>query len=74
MGTDNYVPFTEKDLEYDKTWNWTAGISYAVGVLPSQEDNTLKYWEYGLYNDEKTDEYINDVYSRIFKTIDELSH
>jgi hypothetical protein len=73
MGTDNYVPFTEKDLEYNKSWNWSAGSSYAVGVLPSQEDNTLKYWEYGLYNDEKTDEHIKDVYSRIFKTIDELS-
>jgi hypothetical protein len=73
IGTDNYVPFTEKDLEYEKTSNWTAGTSYAVGVLTSQEDDTLKKWEYGLYNDEKTDEHIKEMYSRIFKTIDELN-
>ncbi|WP_335870872.1 hypothetical protein [Bacillus sp. 2205SS5-2] len=73
IGTDNYVPFTEKDLVYDKTSNWTAGISYAVGLLASQEDGTLKKWEYGLYNDEKTDEHIKEMYSRIFKTIDELN-
>jgi hypothetical protein len=74
MGTDTYVPFTEKDMDYDKTWNWTAGISYAVGVLTTQENDTLKNWGYGLYNDEKTDEHIKDVNSRIFKTIDELNH
>lgn len=73
IGTDFYVPFTEKDLEYDKTSNWSAGISYAVGVLGSQEDDTLKKWEYGLYNDEKTDEHIKGMYSIIFKTIDELN-
>jgi hypothetical protein len=73
IGTDNYVPFTEKDMEYNKTSNWTAGISYAVGILTSQEDNTLKHWVYGLYNDEKTDEHIKEMYSRIFKTIDELN-
>ncbi|WP_445491526.1 hypothetical protein [Niallia sp. 03133] len=73
IGTNNYVPFTEKDLEYEKTWDWTAGNSYAVGVLKSQENDTLKEWEYGLYNDEKTAEHIKDVYSRIFKTIAELN-
>ncbi|MGN1399961.1 MAG: hypothetical protein ACI4XL_00490 [Bacillus sp. (in: firmicutes)] len=73
IGTDNYVPFTEKNLEYDGTSDWTAGVSYAVGVLASQEDDTLKKWEYSLYNDEKTDEHIKEMYSRIFKTIDELN-
>ncbi|MFO1445591.1 hypothetical protein KDN24_20815 [Bacillus sp. Bva_UNVM-123] len=74
IGTYNFVPFTERDLEYDKSWNWATGDSYAVGVLVSQEDDTLKHWGYGLYNEEKTDENIEDVYSRIFKTIDELNH
>ncbi|MEK4148247.1 hypothetical protein NST02_14395 [Robertmurraya sp. FSL W8-0741] len=73
IGTDNFLPFTENELEYDKTSNWTAGTSYAVGVLTSQEDDTLKKWEISLYNDEKTDEHIEEMYSRIFTTIDELN-
>lgn len=73
IGTDNFLPFTENELEYDKTSNWTAGTSYAVGILTSQEDDTFKKWEYGLYNDEKSDEHIEEMYSRIFTTIDELN-
>jgi hypothetical protein len=69
IGTDNYVPFIEKDLEYNKNSNWTAGTSYTVGVLLSQ----LKHWEYGLYNDKKSDEHIKEMFSRIFKSIDELN-
>lgn len=69
IGTDNYVPFIEKDLEYNKNSNWTAGTSYTVGVLLSH----LKHWEYGLYNDKKTDEHIKEMFSRIFKTIDALN-
>jgi hypothetical protein len=69
IGTDNYVPFIEKDLEYNKDSSWTAGTSYTVGVLLSE----LKNWKYGLYNDKKTDENINEMFSRIFKTIDELN-
>ncbi|WP_225983678.1 MULTISPECIES: hypothetical protein [Bacillaceae] len=53
--------------------NWTSGNSYAVGIFTTQDDDTLKKWGYGLYNDEKNDEHIKDVYSRIFKTIDELN-
>jgi len=71
IGTDNYIPFVEKDMKYDKTMNWSAGISYAVGIL--KRDDALKKWEYGLYNDEPKEEHIKDVYSRIFKTIDELN-
>lgn len=71
IGTDNFIPFVEKDMEYDKTMNWSTGISYAVGILI--QDDTLKKWQYGLYNGEKKEEYIKDVYSRIFKTIDELN-
>jgi hypothetical protein len=74
ISANNHIPFTVEGVEYDHTWNWTAGKNYAVGVLTSQDDNTLKSWGYGLYNDEKTDVHIEDVYSRIFKTIDELNH
>lgn len=72
ISAKSHIPFTVKDTKYDNTWNWTAGNHYAVGVLTSQEDNSLKSWGYGLYNDEKTDDHIESVYSRIFKTIDEL--
>ena len=71
IGTDNFIPFVEKDMEYDKSMNWSSGISYAVGILI--QDDALKKWEYGLYNDEQKEEHIKDVYSRIFKTIDELN-
>ena len=72
IGTDAYAPFTEKDLEYDKSMNWTPGKGYAVGVLTLEDGHELKFWKYGLYNDEKKDEHINDVYTRIFKTIYDL--
>ena len=71
IGTDNFLPFVEKDMNYDKSMNWSAGISYAVGILI--QDDALEKWEYGLYNDEKKEEHIKDVYSRIFKTVDELN-
>ncbi|MEA3320685.1 MAG: lysozyme inhibitor LprI family protein [Bacillota bacterium] len=73
IGTDNFVPFTEKDLEYDTTSEWTAGVSYTVGVLISHEDDTLKHWGFGLHNDIKNDEHLKEMYSRIFMSIDELN-
>lgn len=71
IGTDHYVPFVEKDLIYNRASDWLPGSSYAAGVLSSQEDDSLYSWEYGLYNDEITDENMEDMYSRIFMTIDE---
>ncbi|WP_251284539.1 hypothetical protein [Cytobacillus sp. AMY 15.2] len=43
-----------------------------MGVLTSEENDSLQTWEYALYNDELTDESIRDVYLRMFKTLDEL--
>lgn len=74
IAAKSHIPFTVKDTEYHESWNWSAGNNYAVGVLTSQEDESLKTWGFGLYNDKKTDENIKDMYSRIFKTIDELNH
>lgn len=73
IGTANYVPFIEKDLGYDENSDWTVGTYYAVGIYPTSEAETLKHWGYGLYNDEKTEEHINEMYSRIFKTIEGLN-
>ncbi|WP_404346820.1 hypothetical protein LG311_14140 [Sutcliffiella horikoshii] len=73
IGTDNFVPFTEKDLDYDNTSEWTAGMSYAVGVHASQENDTLRHWGFGLHNDIKSDEHLKAMYSRIFMSIDEIN-
>lgn len=63
-----------KDVEYDSSWEWTLGKSYAVGVMTIQEDDeeVVKSWKYGLYNDEKNNENIKELYARIFWTIEEL--
>jgi hypothetical protein len=74
ISASSHIPFTVKETEYDETWKWTAGKNYAVGVLTSLEDDSLKSWGFGLYNDEKTDEHIKDVYSTIFKTTAELNN
>ncbi|MGD6831216.1 hypothetical protein ACQCT5_03575 [Sutcliffiella halmapala] len=73
ISAKNHIPFTVKETKYDENWSWSAGNGYAVGVLKSQEDGTLKSSNYGLYNDKKTTDNIKDVYSRIFKSIDELN-
>lgn len=73
ISTNSHLPFILKDIEFDKSWDWSAGEGYATGVLTSQNDNLLKYWEFGLYNDKKTDKHIEEMYSRIFKTIEELN-
>ncbi|MFC7063814.1 hypothetical protein [Halobacillus seohaensis] len=65
------IPFTMNDEKYSDSWGWIRGNSYAVGVIKSEEGDKLNGWGYSLYNDEKKDEYIKEVYSRIFKTIEE---
>lgn len=71
---NSHIPFTEKETEFNESWNWTAGNNYAVGVLTTNEDIPLKSWGFGLYNDKKTDENIKKVYSSIFETIEGLNH
>ncbi|MGG3455558.1 hypothetical protein [Paenibacillus rhizolycopersici] len=72
ISTTSHIPFTKKDIEYGESWGWSPGNSYAVGVLNSNEEDTLKSWGFGLYNDKKTNEHIEEVYSIIFTTIEEL--
>jgi len=71
ISAQNHIPFTEKDTEYNDSWDWTPGNSYATGVLKSQKDDSLKGWGFGLYNDKKNEENIKEMYSRIFKNIEE---
>jgi len=72
ISANSHIPFTIKETEFNESWNWSAGNNYAVGVLTSNEDKSLKSWGYGLYNDKKTDENIKEVFSRIFETIEGL--
>ncbi|TYR74234.1 hypothetical protein FZC79_15590 [Rossellomorea vietnamensis] len=70
----SHIPFTERESEMDQNWKWSPGKSFAVGILSSGEDDSLNSWGYSLYNDEKTDETVDEVFSRIFTTIEELNH
>lgn len=74
ISANSPIPFTVKDVEYDSSWEWASGKSYAVGVLTihEEDDEVVKSWGYGLYNDEKNDEHIKELYARIFRTIEEL--
>jgi hypothetical protein len=72
ISANNHIPFTIKGAKYDESWKWSAGQSYAAGVL-KQEDETLKSWGFSLYNDQKTVKHIKAVYSRIFKEINNLN-
>lgn len=74
FGTNNFLPFTQEKYPYNKTSHWTPGTSYAVGVLLLEESGQLNTWGYGFYNDLKTEDHIRDIYSRVFKTIDEIKH
>jgi hypothetical protein len=74
ISANSHIPFTIKETELNESWKWSAGNNYAVGVLASNEDKSLKSWGFGLYNDKKTDENIKEVFSRIFETIEGLKH
>ncbi|WP_079479022.1 hypothetical protein [Halobacillus salinus] len=71
IGAKSHIPFTAEDAVYDDSWKWEPGNSYAVGIKRNQEDGSSKNWGFGLSNEEKSKEHIADVYSRIFKIIEE---
>jgi hypothetical protein len=73
ISANSHIPFIIKETEYDKSWDWTPGNSYAVGVLKSAEDDSLKNWGFGLYNDVMTEEHIKATYSLIFKQVEKES-
>ncbi|OLS36756.1 hypothetical protein [Bacillus sp. MRMR6] len=73
ISAKSHIPFTVNTTEYNESWDWTPGNSYAVGVLKSAEDDSLKSWGFGLYNDEMIEEHIKEMYSRIFKQVEKES-
>lgn len=68
--TKSYRSFIQKDLTYEDDLNLKDSSNhYAIGYLSSDEVED-KYWYYGLYNDKVSPENIQEMYSRIFSTIE----
>ncbi|NFT07568.1 transcription elongation factor GreAB [Clostridium botulinum] len=63
------IPFIYEELSYEEVPQQGNPPFYAVGIYI--KDSKLSSIEYGLYNDIKNKKNIEDVYSRIFKTISE---
>lgn len=72
IAAKSHIPFTVKTAKYSDTWGWSPGNNHSVGVIMSDNGDTLKSWGFGLYNSEKTEAHIIEMYSSIFKTIDKL--
>ncbi|RIW31983.1 hypothetical protein D3H55_13960 [Bacillus salacetis] len=51
LSANNHIPFTIETESYSDSWKWSKGTSYAVGILPSEKDDSLKTWGFSLYND-----------------------
>jgi hypothetical protein len=65
----SYHPFIEKDLTYEESLDLKeVSNHYAIGYLSSETEED-RYWYYGLYNDEVSEENIKATYSIIFGTI-----
>ncbi|SDN14300.1 hypothetical protein SAMN05518871_103416 [Psychrobacillus sp. OK028] len=69
-----HLPFVNENLTYE-TAPGIDGV-YATGYLHggTEEENNTDVWQYGLYNDVKNEVNIKDVYTRIFKTINDQVH
>ncbi|ACD22483.1 MULTISPECIES: hypothetical protein [unclassified Clostridium] len=67
--TKGDIPFIYEELSYEEVPQQGNPPFYAVGIYI--KDSKLSSIEYGLYNDIKNKKNIEDVYSRIFKTISE---
>ena len=68
--TKGFLPFVFEDLTYDNASE--VNDAYASGYLQEKKDS-YRYWEYGLNNNQKNDQNVKDVYSRIFETISEVN-
>jgi len=66
--TKSYISFVDEEISLDEFSDVESGI-YAYLYDQSSE----KYWGYGLYNDIVNEKTIQEAYSRIFKTVEELS-
>ena len=69
IGTDSSLPFTESDYPYVEK-DFEKGTSYAVGFV-GFGDGGFNDHQYGLYNDVENQKNLLDMYSSIFRTIEE---
>lgn len=63
-----YRPFINEEVDYENYPDVDTGL-YAY----LYDNKSKQYWGYGLYNDIKNEQNIQDVYSRIFETIEDLA-
>lgn len=63
----SYIPFVNEEISYEGAGN-SYNQMYATGYF--QYGDKWRFWGYGLYNDKRNETNIQDVYSRIFSTID----
>lgn len=65
----SYLPFTQEEMSYDEFPDLSSDM-YATGYF--QYGEQFQYWGYGLYNDKQNKSNIEDVYTRIFATIESI--
>lgn len=63
-----HIPFINEDVDFKDSPNVD---SDAYAHL--YDGKSSQYWGYGLYDDIENEQNIQNVYSRVFKTIEELS-
>ena len=66
--TKGYGPFINKEFDFE---NYPDIDSGAYAYL--YDSKIQKYWGFGIYNDEVNERNIQEAYSRIFETIEEIS-
>ena len=64
----SHIPFIYDDIDFEDISDDDSGAYASL-----YDGKSKKYWGYGLYNDEVNERNIQDAYSRIFNTIDEVS-
>lgn len=67
--TKGFLPFVTEGLSYKEASE--LNHSYASGYL-KEKKSSYRYWEYGLNDDVVNEKNINNVYSRIFKTVEDV--
>lgn len=73
QSTKAHIPFVNEGVDYD-TFIDIQPLSYATGYLNTSTDKEIKYetWRYELIDHKENNSNIQELYSRIFKTIDSL--
>lgn len=65
----SYHPFINEELSYDDVPDLSSD-NYATGYFRSGKE--FQFWGYGLYNDKINRLNIEDVYTRIFTTVESI--